>query len=144
MAEETIEIVDAIIAEDPIFFYSDVENSSEKFRIRPPQFDYFSTRWMGMLRDPHIIDENSRQAKLFRLRFRTPFLMFRDFLMSMVREAEIFPSEDDFRVRVPLGIKVLLSLWILGRGNCADDLNDLCGCHILLSTSYSSDLLMGL
>ena len=70
-----------------IFFDSDVENSSEKFRIRPPQFDYFSTPWMRMLRDPHIIDENSRQAKLFRLRFRTPFLMFRDFLMSMVREA---------------------------------------------------------
>ena len=80
-----------------------------------------------MLRDPHIIDENSRQAKLFRLRFRTPFLMFRDFFMPMVRRAEIFPSKDDFRVCVPSEIKVLLSLRILGRGNCADDLNELCG-----------------
>ena len=61
---------------------------------------------MGMIRDPRILDENSIQAKRFRLRFRTPFLMFRDFFIPLFRSAAIFPSEDG-RVKVPLEIKVL-------------------------------------
>ena len=75
-----------------------------------------------MLRDPRVMDENCAQAKRFRLRFRTPFLMFLDFLIPMVRSADIFPPEDDGRIKVPLEIKVLLSLQILGRDNCADDI----------------------
>ena len=108
MAEETLEVINAIIADDPDFFLeSDVEKPVKKSRTREHSIDYDSTTWMRMLRDPRIIDENSSQAKRFRLRFRTPFLMFRDFLIPMVRSADIFPPEDDGRVNVPLETKVL-------------------------------------
>jgi hypothetical protein len=78
-----------------------------------------------MLKDRRLSDERSELSKLFRLRFRVPFSLFRDILVPMCREKNIFGAENNHRARVPLEFKILASLRILGRGNCADDISEL-------------------
>ena len=47
MAEETLEIVNAIISDDPDFFLeSDVEKPVKKSRTREHSIDYYSNTWM--------------------------------------------------------------------------------------------------
>ena len=47
MAEETLEIVNAILADDPDFFLgSDVEKPVKKSRTREHSIDYDSNTWM--------------------------------------------------------------------------------------------------
>ena len=63
--------------------------------------DYWSTPCGIMLRDRRLEDERSEVAKLFRLRLRIPFLLFRDVLLPTFREKNILP-EGNHLVRVPL------------------------------------------
>ena len=73
-----------------------------------------------MLRDKRLEDERSEVADLFRLRFRIPFLLFRDVFLPTFREKKIFSDQGNHRLRVSLEFKILASLRILGRGNCVD------------------------
>ena len=102
---------------------------SKKKRSRGNRVDYHSTTWWRMISDPLVSDETSKIGGLFRLRFRTPFALFRDILMPLMRNAviPIFPEEDDHRVRVPIELKVMVALRILGRGNCLDDIYEMSG-----------------
>jgi hypothetical protein len=61
-------------------------------------------------------------GKLFRRRFRIPFPVFKDVLVPLCRDANIFGTSVEAYVRVPLEFKILVSLRILGRGNVADDI----------------------
>jgi len=74
-------------------------------RRRTEQIDYTQTQWYRWINDPTVEDEGSKIGKLFRLRFRMPFLMFRDVLIPMVRDANIFSSAAN--VQIPLEIKVM-------------------------------------
>jgi hypothetical protein len=76
-----------------------------------------------MLRHKDISDPNSFQGKKFRRRFRIPFLLFRDWLVPLCKEKNIFCT---YR-RIPIEFKVLVPLRILGRNNTADDTKELCG-----------------
>ena len=70
--------------------------------------------------DPATQDPLSRAGKLFRLRFRLPWDLFSNFLLPWVEEAGWWPPRSSRRARVPLEIKVLISLRRLGRGLVAD------------------------
>jgi hypothetical protein len=106
-------------------FPSDQRVSRKRKRRGSRRVDYWSTPWGIMLRDKRLEDERSEVAKIFRLRFRIPFLLFRDVLLPTFREKNIFPDQGNHRVRVPLEFKILASLRILGRGNCVDDISEL-------------------
>ena len=106
-------------------FPTDESILRKRKRRRNSRVDYWSTPWGLMLQDRRITDETSELAKLFRLRFRVPFALFRDILVPMCREKDVFGDRDNHRVRVPLEFKILASLRILGRGNSADDIAEL-------------------
>ena len=65
--------------------------------------------WGLMLKDRRLEDERSDIAKLFRLRFRIPYLLFCDILVPIFKEKNIFPDGHNHRVRVPLEFKILAS-----------------------------------
>ena len=106
-------------------FPSDKRVSRKRKRRSSRRVDYWNTPWGLMLKDRRLEDERSDIAKLFRLRFRIPYLLFRDVLVPTFKEKNIFPDTINHRVKVPLEFKILASLRILGRGNCADDISEL-------------------
>ena len=90
-----------------------------------------------MLTDLESSEEDSRLNKLFRLRFRIPYLVFKEFLVPMCKDANIFSITEEFRVRVPLEFKILMCLRILSRGNVADDIAELSsGCPSTVNFIY--------
>ena len=106
-------------------FPTDDKIVRKRKRRRNSHVDYWSTPWGLMLRDRRVSDERSDLGKLFRLRFRFPFALFRDILVPMCRVKNTFGDQYNHRVRVPLEFKILASLRILGRGNSADDIAEL-------------------
>ena len=67
-------------------FPTDKWVSRKRKRRRNSRVDYWSTPWGLMLKDRRLSDERSELSKLFRLRFRVPFSLFRDILVPMCRE----------------------------------------------------------
>ena len=65
------------------------------------------------------------RRKLFRLRFRIPSLVFKEFLVPMCKDANIFSISEESKVRVPMEFKFLMCLRILSRGNVADNIAEL-------------------
>ena len=59
------------------------EISYEKVYLREnhAKVDYWQTKWGKMLLDPNINNPNSKVAKLFKVRFRIPFLLFQLYLV---------------------------------------------------------------
>ena len=100
-------IIETWISEHLELFQNSQKPERKKRRSRRAPIDYWQTPWGQMLMDPNILDEGSHIAKLFRLRFRIPFLLFRDILMPMVVSANIFPNDADGRVNTPTEFKVL-------------------------------------
>ena len=86
------------------------EIEQKRSRSRGLRIDYRQTAWWAMLQDPDVQDPLSRVGKLFRLRFRTPWDLYHNELLPMVRAANIFPERQIRMVRVPLEIKILLCL----------------------------------
>ena len=91
--------------------------------------DYDDSTWGRMLRNERerLLDSNSEEAKTFRLRFRVPFKMFEilldwttDWLQGREKE-----SDCTGRARVPVSLKLLGVLRILGRGTCLDGIKEL-------------------
>ena len=81
-----------------------------------------------MLKDPFLHDDDSFLAKQFRRRFRIPFRFFNEWLVPQCEENNIFglkrKADGSVFGIIPLEIKILIALRILGRGNCCDDLNE--------------------
>jgi hypothetical protein len=66
------------------------------------------------------------------MRFRVPFLIFRDELVPKAIEYNIFDSIGT--TQIPVEIKILIALRILGRDSCLDDIKELAGDVIGAST----------
>jgi len=73
--------------------------------------------------DPQLQNAESNVALKFKRRFRFPYPAFQNVLLPMCASANVFNQR--YNGRVPLEFKLLISLRILGRGNVADDLNEL-------------------
>lgn len=91
----------------------------------PERPDYNNSSWGQMLKDERLNDASSKEAKLFRRRFRLPYTMFR-YVVSECRREHLFPeSERDTdiagRRSIPLELKILGVLRIIGRNWCLDD-----------------------
>ena len=103
----------------------DQESPKKRQRVRPSKINYGETNWGRILSNPRVKDPESREGKLFRLRFRCPFALFEEVLMPFVVEKDIFPQKCPTFTRVPTEIKVLIALRILGRGNFVDDVSEM-------------------
>lgn len=87
--------------------------------------DYWATKWGQWLLDPRTRDPDSHQYKAFRNKFRMPFPLFQDIFVPDVREMNIFPQKYFGSKQIPLEIKCLIALRMLGRGNFANDMEEL-------------------
>ena len=99
------------------------EKQKKKRRVRINKRVQFSdTVWGQYICDDNVNNPHSREGKLFRRRFRLPFPVFQ-FFVSLCRQHNIFNST--YESKIPIEAKVLACLRILGRGNCADDINEM-------------------
>ena len=93
--------------------------------------DYDQSPWAHMLSGTAQKNPSLREGKLFRRRFRVPYPVF-EYIVRVARERKWFvnkngmePARDAFgRKAVPLELKVLSVLRILGRGGVFDDAYD--------------------
>ena len=83
-----------------------------------------SSVWGQMLTNYSEImleDKECKQAKLFRRRFRMPYRVFHKVFVPQCKEV----FGESYRFSIPIEIKALIVLRILGRDACADDCYEL-------------------
>ena len=107
------------------FESSDDEKDWYLPRDSPKQIDYWQTNWGRLLDNPELKNPNSKTSKLFQLRFRIPYMLFKYFLVPKCLEHNIFEIEEEGKVKCPIEIKILSCLRLLGRGLTFDDINEL-------------------
>ena len=88
--------------------------------------NFAQTNWGKFILDPAVQDPYSRQGKLFRRRFRVPYVLF-CWLCTKCDDANVFEIKRKASVEIPTYIKVMISLRILGRGECQDSISEFCG-----------------
>ena len=115
----------------------------------PCPFSYWCSQWGLLLNNPQTMDILSYEGRLFRRRFRLPFPVFKEILIPKCEEYNIFDNERPgnhaficiyiifkFTItacilnglgKIPIEIKILGCLRILGRDSCADDIFELSG-----------------
>ena len=86
----------------------------KKSRKRLKRRDYWSTPWGLILLDHDVSDIRSRSGKKFRLRFRIPFIIYKDVILKRCVEVNLFGTVHENKVRIPLEFKILIALRILG------------------------------
>lgn len=91
-------------------------------RTRTPKPECWDSSWAQLILNPETEFIDTPAGRTFRRRFRVPFVLFRDHLVKICDEHNIFNEQR--KSRIPLEFKILLSLRILGRGNCADDIQE--------------------
>jgi hypothetical protein len=102
----------------------------QKRDLSTTKFD--ETAWGKLISRADVHNPRTRLGKLFRRRFRLPFPLFSE-LVSLCRGKNIFrPSKI-----IPVELKVLACLRILGRGSCADEITELSSEMIGESTVYT-------
>ena len=92
-----------------------------------PRPDYQQSIWWKMIQHPDISNPDSRIHHLFRKRFRVPFPLFR-YLLTIARENKWFPEATNpkrAKLYVPLELKILGALRVLGRGSVFDDIAEI-------------------
>jgi hypothetical protein len=100
---------------------SDDKNLKRKRRTTVNLVDIdslWNTPWGRMLQHEEIAIKGSYQWNKFLRRFRVPFSMFK-LIVKMCEEVNTFGKS-----KIPIDFKVLVSLRILGRGNCCDDISE--------------------
>jgi len=95
----------------------------KKARHNAPRVKYWDNGWGLMLQDPALKDPDSREAKKFRQRFRVTYSLFL-YVVDLCKRKSIFCTTRHFG-NVPVELKVLIGLRILGRGNVADDIAEM-------------------
>jgi len=85
--------------------------------------------WILLLKNPETRDPSSMLGRRFRLRFRVPLPFFLDWLVPTAQEVNLFdistnPNGGTRAEQIPLVIKLLISLRILGRGVTQDDISE--------------------
>ena len=111
--------------------FCDVEAKELEIKGRKsyPRVDFTESTWFRMLRDdaPELMDDASRKGKLFRRRFAVPCRMYVDFVEKAKVWFPIKPKDAFGRPSVPVELKVLGSLRVLGKGYHFDGIAELSG-----------------
>ena len=100
------------------FIYEDAKRCREN---RNRSTCLWDSSWGRLLLNPEIRDSTSWYARLFRRRFRLPYDLFVTFVEEC-REVNLFKEKN--YSKIPIEFKILMSLRILGRDSCADDISE--------------------
>ena len=85
--------------------------------------DFTKTPWGLMISHPMVADPNSWEDNKFHRRFRMDFAMFSEFLLPLCKENNVFDMK--YNSKIPIEIKILVVLRILGRDNDCDTISGL-------------------
>lgn len=100
-------------------------------KTRAPKSIYNTdNQWSRMLNNESIADPKSSEGRKFRRRFRVPYALFKD-IVGMAKEEQWMPQKEADacgRKAVPLEMKVLAVLRVLGRGVCFDEVAEILTC----------------
>jgi hypothetical protein len=124
-SEDELEQVHQWIADNEEMFKDMCGVNTKRRRNRTPKVDLWKSVWGLMLRHPDVEDGSTKVGQKFRRRFRVPYPVFREVLVPLCIEKKIFNKQRSSYI--PVDFKVLLALRILGRGVCADDIEELTG-----------------
>lgn len=102
---------------------TDFMSFRKRRRVEEKIFDYSSTKWGKLISHADTRNPTSWRGKLFRRRFRVPFPLFEEVLLPLCREKNIF--DEQRQGRIPLEIKLMAALRMLGRASCADSVSEL-------------------
>jgi hypothetical protein len=108
---------------------------AKRARQRNPHIsaqDLWNSPWGVMMRSDEIDNPLSKASMKFRLRFRLPFKVFKEYFVPKCIELNVFEMKR--RGSIPIEFKLLVVLRILARGNDFDPINELS--MIPLSTWY--------
>ena len=99
--------------------------SEKKRRNTPSRPDYSSHTWSKMLHrdDARMLMQNSKESLLFIRRFRVPYQIFKEVIVPDCKANDVFDNNQDHFI-VPIELKILIALRILGRDACADDCSE--------------------
>ena len=89
--------------------------------------EFWESQWGQLISNPNVGNPRTTEGRRFRRRFRLPFPLFQHLVELCARE-NIFQLLH--RSPIPIEMKILSCLRILGRDNCADDISELTQ-HIL-------------
>lgn len=126
-AQNPLQFVQELINANPEAFLAlDQLNLGKRTRIRQPRScNLWDTPWgrtyQALEEDE---DPNSYQHRKFRRRFRVPFTIFK-YLVKVCKEKDVFELRRSSLI--PIEIKLMISLRILGRDCCADDIAEQVG-----------------
>lgn len=105
--------------EDPIV----LRRKSPRFRDEFKNIDYTKTAWGLMIRNELVKSPETREGKMFRRRFRLPFQLFL-ILVEICRDNNVFEVTNYSRTKIPIEIKLLCCLRVLGRDDCFDAIEE--------------------
>jgi hypothetical protein len=95
----------------------------KRTRQTTPRPNYWESTWGKLLRDPNISNPMSSVSKKFRRRFRVPYKLFNEVLLPQCIQSNIFEMKHNSIV--PVELRILISLRILGRDCVGDDCEEL-------------------
>lgn len=93
------------------------KRKSPEMREEFKYIDYTKTDWGLLIRNPLVRFPDNRHGKLFRRRFRVPFQLF-EIIVEICKEKNIFGAKNLSRIKIPIEIKLLCCLRVLGRDEC--------------------------
>ena len=114
----------------------------EKRPYRP--LNYYDSPWFRLISDRATHDPTTVQGKTFRKRFRVPYFLFLQ-LLELARELG-FTDRTKSCAKIdgiPLELKVLGVLRVLGRGTCFDGIQELTGGSAEVIVYFFMSLLRG-
>lgn len=119
-------VLEAIKADPNGFLVLDKISYRKKTRIRRTRSGgYWETTWgKAYLALEEDDDLNSYNHRKFRRRFRVPFPVF-NYLIDVCKEKDVFEVKRNSLI--PIEIKLMICLRILGRDCCADDIAETLG-----------------
>ena len=94
-------------------------------RTHGERVNYQETNWYRWITDPLIEIPSSKISKLFQLRFRMPYLLFKHYFVPRCQYHNIFDNKRNCINRCPIELKIMACLRILGRGLSFDDVNEM-------------------
>lgn len=127
-------VSDWIASMDGMIFCSNLvkrpDNSTAKKqrskRVRREEFlniDYTRTAWAQMIRNPLVKFPDNRYGRQFRRRFRVPFQLF-EILVKICTDKNVFGIKQPTRAKIPIEIKLLCCLRVLGRDDCCEAIEE--------------------
>lgn len=93
------------------------KRKSPEMRQEFKDLDYTKTTWGTLIRNPLVKFPDNRHGKLFKRQFRVPLQLY-EIIVSLCKDKNVFGEKVGSRVKVPIEIKLLCCLRVLGRDEC--------------------------